>query len=530
MLGAPLAFSSGCGSSKKTKRSKAKPPLPPGELIGASHEIGHKLRSAISGAPPTDWHEHDVIIVGAGVAGLSAARQLAKEKIDDCLIVELEKSVGGTSRSSSSPLVGYPWGAHYITTPTIENQPLIELLNEMDVLDGIDEVGDAIPKDAYRCRKPEERLFLNGQWHKGIFPADGATKSDYLQYKRFESMIVEFGKRRDAKGRRAFVMPMALCAQDEDLLQLDKISMTQWLGNEGFDSERLKWYINYACRDDYGMSIDQTSAWAAIFYFAARNGAGGERPYITWPEGNGRLVAQIRKAVKAKIDTGRLVFRVGLQKGGKREVIAIDRDGKQVGLRARQVIFAAPHFLADNVIEDLQADDAASYIDDFHYAAWAVVNMELKRLPETKGQTMAWDNVIHGSRSLGYVCATYQKGIDDGRQHITYYYPVMNDDVAQARERLLSIDRDGWVDIALTDIEQAHPDIRDIVVRADVARWGHGMIQPRIGFVSGNSRKGALKQWPGLVFAHSDQSGLGLFEEAFYRGTEAGKLVAKAIA
>ena len=64
------------------------------------------------------------------------------------------------------------------------------------------------------------------------------------------------------------------------------------MDQQGWDSPPLLWLVDYACRDDYGLSSDRTSAWAGIFYFAARvSGAGDEsQPIITWPEGNGRIV------------------------------------------------------------------------------------------------------------------------------------------------------------------------------------------------------------------------------------------------
>jgi hypothetical protein len=49
------------------------------------------------------------------------------------------------------------------------------------------------------------------------------------------------------------------------------------------------------------------------------------------------------------------------------------------------------------------------------------------------------------------------------------------------------------------------------------------MIQPRTGFLWGKSRADAVKHTPPLFFAHSDMSGLSLFEEAHFRGVEGAK-------
>ncbi|MCK7490550.1 MAG: hypothetical protein MZW92_01185 [Comamonadaceae bacterium] len=38
--------------------------------------------------------------------------------------------------------------------------------------------------------------------------------------------------------------------------------MRDWLLAQGLTSPPLHWYVNYACRDDYGTDYAQTSAWA----------------------------------------------------------------------------------------------------------------------------------------------------------------------------------------------------------------------------------------------------------------------------
>ena len=35
-------------------------------------------------------------------------------------------------------------------------------------------------------------------------------------------------------------------------------------------SPRVRWLADYACRDDYGLTAEQASAWAGLFYFASR--------------------------------------------------------------------------------------------------------------------------------------------------------------------------------------------------------------------------------------------------------------------
>jgi len=134
---------------------------------------------------------------------------------------------------------------------------------------------------------------------------------------------------------------------------------------------------------------------------------------------------------------------------------------------------------------------------------------------------MAWDNVLRDSPSLGYVCATHQTGRDQGPTVLTYYYPLCDEDPRAGRKRLHAAGRDEWADVALTDLEIAHPDIRALTTRLDVVRWGHAMVRPSPGFVFGGARAAAAKPVQGVHFAHTDLSGVSLFEEAFQHGIRA---------
>ncbi|HEY9232932.1 MAG TPA: FAD-dependent oxidoreductase, partial [Blastocatellia bacterium] len=105
LLGLPAAMAA-C-------RSNEAPRLPEGEIVGAADGFGHRLRDKLQIEVSQDrWEKAQVVIVGGGVAGLAAARQLLKAGFDDFVMLELERVPGGTARSGSSPVVAYPWGAH----------------------------------------------------------------------------------------------------------------------------------------------------------------------------------------------------------------------------------------------------------------------------------------------------------------------------------------------------------------------------------------------------------------------------------
>ncbi|HZU37218.1 MAG TPA: FAD-dependent oxidoreductase, partial [Gemmataceae bacterium] len=152
-------------------------------------------------------------------------------------------------------------------------------------------------------------------------------------------------------------------------------------------------------------------------------------------------------------------------------------------------------------------------------------NLSLSGRPNDEGFPLAWDNVFYDSPSLGYVVATHQRGLDRGPTVLTYYYPLCDANSREARTRLLGMDWQSCADLTLTDMARAHPEIHTLVERLDVMRWGHAMIRPRPGFIWGRARADARKPLGGIHFAHSDLSGVSLFEEAFYHGVRAAEEV-----
>ncbi len=117
--------------------------------------------------------------------------------------------------------------------------------------------------------------------------------------------------------------------------------------------------------------------------------------------------------------------------------------------------------------------------------------------------------------------STHQSGIDHGPTVITWYYPFASLEGKLSRDQLLRLKWSEWADLALSDIERAHPDIRKLVKRIDIMRWGHAMIEPRPNFVWSDARRSAAQPLGAVHFANTDLSGIALMEEAFYHGVRA---------
>ena len=521
-LGAPFAFAA-CRDQSVSRN------FPVGEIVGQSATLGHILRENRAFEVATDkWQTVKVAIIGGGIAGLSAAWKLKKQGFEDFVVLELEKEVGGTSQSTVGNPVSYPWGAHYLPVPFRENTELIELLDEMQLTEGRTAEGEIVVKEQFLCREPEERIFHKGRWYDGLYLHAGESEDDQRQLVEFQKQIDHWVNWRDVAGKRAFVVPSAMCSIDVEATALDKITFADWMRQKGFTSKRLIWYCDYACRDDYGLKLDQTSAWAGLFYFCSRVRKSGDesQQFITFPEGNGRYVNHFAESVKDKIHRSHVVVSVIPNDSGV-DVVCLANDELR-GFRCENVIYASPIFTTPYVVRGF-IENPPFAANEFQHNAWFVANLFLKDRPKprtTRDFPLAWDNVLYESPSLGYVNATHQKGIDYGPTIWTYYYPMCHE--PDGRTKLFNYEWRDLADVCLTDIARAHPEIYELCERLDIMRWGHAMISPRPGFIWGSERQKALKQYRNIHFAHTDLSGIALFEEAFYHGLRAAKNVSTA--
>lgn len=489
-------------------------PTPPGRLLGNNLALGHRLRTGEMPVP-TETRRVPVLIVGGGIGGLSAGWKLHKAGFRDFLVAELEVEAGGNSRGLDSPAGPCPLGAHYLPLPGPQAVAVRELLAELGVLQGDPRALRPRYDERYLCATPQERIYRNGLWQEGLWPQIGVSEKDRAQYARFQERMAAY------RERRVFTVPMAQARQAADLLALDRVTMRDWMLAEGFDSPVLHWYVNYACRDDYGTAIGDVSAWAGIHYYACRSGEAENaesETVLTAPDGNGWLARGLAQGFSDRLLHGALAFRVR-DAGRWMEVdLWLEAEGRALRVQAEQLIWAAPLYLVPRVFVGHERLKAAAA--KFTHAPWLVANLSVASPPARgAGAPLAWDNVLYDSPGLGYVVSTHQQMRLHPQETVLTYYRAMSDLApAAGREVLLARSREEWAEEVLADIGRAHPDIREITRQIDIARLGHAMVRPVPGLIWGGAREAFAVDAPRLRFAHADVSGFSIFEEAQYRG------------
>lgn len=493
-------------------------------------EEGHFLRDARRLPPPSSVVETDVVILGSGIAGLTAAWKLGREGAK-ALMVDGPQAFGNAAGARYGELE-CPTGAHYLPLPSQESTHVRAILADLGVIER-GAFGERPTYDErYLVHAPEERLLAGGQWQEGLVPAAGLPEPELAEQRRFFAHMERLRWQKGSDGRRIFVFPTALSSTDSAYSDLDRITFRQWLEREGYRGPGLHWYLNYCCRDDYGVRYDRVSAWAGLHYFAGRSGRAanaGDAAVLTWPGGLAPLAAGMaarsaRAGIERRPGSAVRLRRTG---SGVEALCFTLQGGAPVTylVRARKAICAMPLFVAARVVEGIAESgfDAARHLPQ--YAPWLVANFVMKRLPVERGDMpLAWDNVVQSEPGLGYVVSTHQdiRVQPAGRSVFTAYVALSHLDPLAARRWMQSASPEELLALASADLKAAYGwTLGPNAERVDITLRAHAMAVPAPGFRS-NAGLAALRALDGpILFAHADLSGLSVFEEASMWGWRA---------
>ena len=501
-----------------------------GGFAGVAHERGHLLREGHDRPAPARRYRTGVLIAGGGVAGLAAARALRLRGVDDFALLELEDEAGGNSRGSSLEGIACPLGAHYLPVPGDAAPEVQALLEEFGLRRRV--AGRWVYDERHLCHSPQERLYFQGAWQEGLLPLQDVGAATLDQYRAFSQRVAQL--QRQAR----HTLPLVRDRLAPALLQLDSLSLSRWLAQEGLDDAHLRWYLDYCCRDDYGAGLDRVSAWAGLHYFASRHGfhapGATEVPreaVLTWPQGNGWLTQQLAAPLGERLRTGRVVLRIEAGRHGVAvEVFNVTQQHVE-HWQAQSCIVALPVHVAARVVQGAPAFLRQAAAGTRH-AAWLVANLHLRQaLLDRPGAAPSWDNVIYSDppgSSLGYVDAMHQSlRAVPGATVLSCYHAL--GDTPGMRRALWETPWAHWRDRILAELAGPHPELPQRATRLEITRYGHAMAVPAPGTLARlqalpwhRVQGRAALQAGRLHFAHSDWSGYSVFEEAFTQGHTAG--------
>lgn len=498
-------------------------------FVGLSQ--GHRLRDHTLMLKPARHYHCQTLVLGSGAAGLSAVWYLAKNGHRDVLLAEGFEPNGNNAAYHFSDSLAAPSGAHYLAMPSQESTHIHEMLQDFGILQP-----DGTFRETDLVYAPESRVLYQNTWHEHLLPVNDSDSQ------RFFRLISRLKTAYGSDGKKIFAIPIALSSQDETWRLLDRLTFEQWLNQEHYFSAPLRWYLDYCCRDDYGQGMAQVSAFAGLHYFAARNSAD---TVLTWPEG----LAHLSNLLREKSGLQRLqqwpsearlqwhhptavaasALKIREISDGVEVWLYDHRDQQTYHVTAQRVISAMPLMVAARITERPQQYGLYTPV----YAPWLVSNMVLKRFPPERDHSeLAWDNVVYGSNSLGYVVATHQQiRVAKPERTIFTAYTALNQDTPQnVRHWLLQAVQQTLLETAAQDVLAVYGKaFWQCVEHVDITVRGHAMSVPKVGYLSDPHLLQLRQHQSRLYFAHSDLSGYSVFEEAAYWGVEAAKKVLEAV-
>lgn len=331
-----------------------------GDTPDEAHEIFWNKTGFITkkGGLPRANESYDVIIVGSGIAGLTAAFQLVKEN-KKVLILEGHPRLGGNAKAERYKNTYMGLGSAYVTLPE-EGDGLDRFYKEIGVHNHFKRVGHG-----------EESIAVNGKiypnfWKGGTDPRN----KDQLEsnYKKLNEVYEEYYP--DLPWVPGGDIDRA------NLDRLDSIKFSDWVKAEMPDIHpHVLEYFHQYCWSSFAAGYDQVSAAQALNFITS-----DLQGIQALPGGN----AFIAKALLEKIKDGAITiknnaFCVDIREDGNGVYVCYHEDNKVLrAAQGKKVIVSLPKMVAKFVIDDLPSDQHKA-MDDIVYHAYLVANVVLKK-------------------------------------------------------------------------------------------------------------------------------------------------------
>jgi spermidine dehydrogenase len=440
-------------------------PNDPSPIVEGEHfTVCHEVRDGHSFAKPDATRQAEIVIIGGGMAGLSATYFL-REK--DWLLLEKEDHFGGNAYEEEYQGQFFSTGAAYDFRGSFSDQLAKEVGVDMPLVDMPDPTID-------------NRTYVPDTWRSGL---------EHLPYKK--DVVASFKKFRDD------IMKIDVRAQ---MLQLDAKPFSDI--TSAYAPEVAKWWDAYG-PSNWGAVTEDTTAFIGVFD-AQYLIKGEDNTRCILPGGLGCISYKLVEVLKPKnadrMLAGATVVSVAQDSGAVR--VTYLQGDKLTTVSAKIVLMCTPKFITSRIVAGLPNDQKQA-MRRMRYAPFPMINMIFDKPVYRRG----YDNWCPGNSFTDFIVADWtirnNPGYHPKYNILTFYTPLRESDRA-----ILLQEEDCKVLAAkvLKDFQKASPEFNVDPIEIRLYRRGHPMMMAVPGQYTKN-RMIASKPMERIFFANSDSGG-----------------------
>jgi protoporphyrinogen/coproporphyrinogen III oxidase len=424
--GCPIDFSLVAAQSTDTKENHA------ADVDGEENRICHQVRDGKVFARPPASARHDVVIVGGGVSGLTAAYRLQHR---DFLLLEKEPHWGGNAYAMEYEGSIYATGSAFLT----KDEHAYPFSKEIGL--------EPLPVNSPDASIIRGELILD-TWGEGLskLPYPPSVREGFEKFRK-ELLAVDVEKRRAELYNKPF----------SDFMQ-------------GYPPEVKQWWDNYG-PSNWGAASEETAAGLAIDNLQEMAAESRADDRYTWPGGLGAITKKLADILQPKykdrMQTGATTVAVVSEKEEVQVTYVLDGELKTVAAKA--VIIATPKFITRRIVDGLP-EKQSDAMHQIRYIPYPVVNLIFDRPVFNHG----YDTWCPGKTFTDFVVADWvvqkQPGYKQKFNIISCYTPMKEE------ERSHLLNEAGARTIAanvLSDFQTLMPETNVDPIEVHIYRRGH---------------------------------------------------------
>jgi protoporphyrinogen oxidase len=437
---------------------------PQPEVDGEDNRICHQVRDGKIFARPPVSARHDVVIVGGGVSGMTAA-YLSRTR--DFLLLEKEPHWGGNAYLMDYQGNAYATGSAFLG----KSEYAYSFAKEIGL--------EPLPIN------DRDSTIIKGEWIANTWvegldklPYPASVREGFKKFKK-DAMAIDLKKREK---------------------ELYNVPFSDFM--KGYPAEVKQWWDNYG-PSNWGATTEDTAAAVGIDDMQTI-GADAVPDFYTWPGGLGAITKKLAEIMQPK-------FPDRMQLGATTVAVVPDSNEVQVTylqgtelktVAAKTVIMASPKFITRRIVQGL-SEKQSDAMHQIRYIPYAVVNLIFDKPIFNK----SYDTWCPGNAFTDFIVADWtirnQPGYKQKFNILTCYTPMSEDDrgylltESGARKKAVSV---------LTDFQKLLPGFNVDPIEVHIYRRGHPLYMSTPGLFT-KVQPVVREPMDRVFFANTDSEG-----------------------